>query len=86
MAGIWGRLYQMTGKQAYLDGLRTTNAALVRVQYLHTDHPGIHGGIGGSEPIHGVYGRFEILNWAVKFFIDALMLEQSLTDNVSHGV
>lgn len=86
MAGIWGRLYQMTGKQAYLDGLRTTNAALVRVQLLHTDHPGIHGGIGGSEPIHGVYGRFEILNWAVKFFIDALMLEQSLTDNVPHGV
>jgi len=25
-----------------------------------------------------MYGRFEILNWAVKFFLDAQMLELSL--------
>ncbi|NWF73544.1 MAG: hypothetical protein HXY51_10965 [Nitrospirae bacterium] len=78
MAGIWGRLYQITGQPDYLKGLRRTNAALRKVQFLRTDQPGLYGGISGSEPIHGMYGRFEILNWAVKFFLDAQMLELSL--------
>lgn len=85
MAGIWGRLYQMTGQHKYLEALRSTNAALRKVQFLHTDHPGMYGGISGSEPIHGTYGRFEILNWAVKFFLDAQILERLLTDNGEHG-
>lgn len=80
MAGIWGRLYQLTGKPDYLEGMRKANAALRKVQFLRTDEPGLHGGISGSEPIHGMYGRFEILNWAVKFFLDAQMLERSLMD------
>jgi Squalene-hopene cyclase C-terminal domain len=81
IAGIWGRLYQITGKSEYLDGLRATNAALRKVQFLHSDHPGLHGGIGGAQPLHGQYGSFEILNWAVKFFIDAQMLEHAITEN-----
>jgi hypothetical protein len=78
MAGIWGRLYQLTGTPGYLEGMRKANAALRKVQFLRTDEPGLYGGISGSEPIHGAYGRFEILNWAVKFFLDAQMLERSL--------
>lgn len=85
ISGIWGRLYQITGDARYLDGMRKTNAALRRVQFLQTDQVGIYGGIGGSDPLHGLYGRFEILNWAVKFFLDAQMLEQSLTENGIHG-
>jgi hypothetical protein len=85
MAGIWGRLYQITGKPEYLEGMRRTNAALRKIQFLHTAHPGIYGGISGSKPIHGPYGRFEILNWAVKFFLDAQMLEHSLADSGAHG-
>ena len=86
MAGIWGRLYQITGQPEYLEGMRRTNAALRKIQFLHTDHPGLYGGISGSHPIQGAYGRFEILNWAVKFFVDAQMLERSLTNNGDHGV
>lgn len=85
IAGIWGRLYQITGEERYLEGMKRTNAALRRIQFLHTDHPGIYGGIGGSDPIHGPYGRFEVLNWAVKFFLDAQMLERSLGGKGSHG-
>lgn len=79
IAGIWGRLYQITGEKKYLEGMKETNGALKRVQLLHTRHPGLYGGITGSYPIHGRYGRFEVLNWAVKFFIDSLMLEKALT-------
>jgi uncharacterized protein YyaL (SSP411 family) len=86
MAGIWGRLYQITGQSHYLEGMKKTNAALRSVQFLNTDHPGIYGGISGSEPIHGMYGQFEILNWAVKFFLDAQMLEQSLAQTDTGSV
>jgi uncharacterized protein YyaL (SSP411 family) len=79
IAGIWGRLYGITGEKKYLEGMKETNGALKRVQLLHVKHPGLFGGITGSYPIHGLYGRFEVLNWAVKFFIDSLMLERSLT-------
>jgi hypothetical protein len=58
--------------------MRKANAGLRKVQFMRTDQPGLYGGISGSEPIHGMYGRFEILNWAVKFFLDAQMLELSL--------
>jgi hypothetical protein len=85
MAGIWGRLYQLTGQPEYLEGMRRTNAALRTIQFLHTDHPGLYGGISGSHPIQGGYGRFEILNWAVKFFLDAQMLERSLAASGDHG-
>jgi hypothetical protein len=80
MAGIWGRLYQITGRSSYLDAMKRTNGALRKVQLLNTDHPGLYGGISGSEPVHGMYGRFEILNWAVKFFLDTQMLERSLEE------
>jgi len=85
MAGIWGRLYQLTGNYEYYEGLTTTAAALRRVQLLHTEHPGIYGGISGAEPIHGQYGQYEILNWAVKFFVDAQMLEQSLAETMARS-
>jgi len=37
--------------------------------------PSIVGGIKGSHPIYGEYGKDQYLNWAAKFFADALMLE-----------
>ncbi len=37
---------------------------------------GLRGGIKGSSPFDGAYGRYELLNWAAKFFIDALLLCQ----------
>jgi hypothetical protein len=71
---IWGRLFQITRDQKYLDCVDRINAYLMKGQYLRTRNPNLYGGIAGSDPIHGGYGQFEILSWAVKFFMDALML------------
>ncbi len=57
------------------------NAYLKSVQLLQTRNPDIYGGIGGSYPIHRAYGKFQVLNWAVKFFVDALMIELSIQNN-----
>jgi uncharacterized protein YyaL (SSP411 family) len=78
IAGIWGRLYLITGERRYLDAMMRANGYLKRRQLCQPDNPDIHGGICGSFPIHGKYGKYEILSWAVKFFIDSLLLETSI--------
>jgi hypothetical protein len=45
---------------------------------MGTGNPDLDGGISGSFPLHGEYGRFQILNWAVKFFVDSMLLEASI--------
>ncbi len=78
MAIIWGRLFQITGDGKYLAGMKGANRYLMGVQLYRTTNPDLFGGICGSYPIHGQYGRYEVLNWAVKFFMDALMLEMKI--------
>lgn len=78
---IWGRLFQITRDKKYLNGLKKANAYMKSVQLLDIKTPSIYGGISGSYPLHGTYGRFEILNWAAKFFIDSLIMEISIQNN-----
>jgi len=42
-----------------------------------SDSPGLRGGVKGSCPFDGDYGRYEVLNWATKFFVDALLLDEA---------
>ena len=78
MAIIWGRLYQITMEGNYLDAHSQMNKYLKKVQLLHIKNRDIFGGLCGSDPVSGPYGKYEILNWAVKFFVDALLLEKSI--------
>lgn len=78
---IWGRLFQITKDKKYLNGLKKANEYMKSVQLLDTKNPSIYGGISGSYPLHGTYGRFEVLNWTAKFFIDSLILEISIESN-----
>jgi hypothetical protein len=75
MGTVWAGLYRVTQDRRYLDALSRANAYTMSVQWLDTGNPGLDGGISGSFPLHGRYGHFEVLNWAVKFFADSLMLE-----------
>ena len=36
----------------------------------------VKGGITGSMPVYGDYCPHQIPNWAVKFYIDALLLQE----------
>jgi hypothetical protein len=72
---IWGKLYRITGNEKYLEAIDRINTYLKKKQIMNRSNPNIYGGIAGADPIHGDYGKFEILNWAVKFFIDALLME-----------
>jgi len=47
-------------------------------QRLRSLHPGIRGGVKGSQPFWGRYTRFTLVNWGAKFLADSLMLELRL--------
>lgn len=74
----WGRLYQITGNDAYKNAVSTINAFTKSTQSL-AGNPDELGGIMGSFPINGGYHPWQFPNWAAKFFADALCTEGYLT-------
>jgi uncharacterized protein YyaL (SSP411 family) len=80
--GVSGRLARDWSPQATWDCLtgdaqnraRRICRFLMHTQNRQSADLGLAGGIKGSFPFDGAYGRFELLNWATKFFIDALLL------------
>lgn len=76
MSIIWNKLYKKTGNIKYQEAFKKVNNFLKKTQDITSSNPGIRGGIKGSYAINGQYCSYRILNWATKFFIDALMLEE----------
>lgn len=72
---IWQRLYTITGNVKFKAASEKVNNFLKKTHDISSKNPGIRGGIKGSFPLNGAYGRYRVLNWATKFFIDALLLE-----------
>ena len=76
MTNIWLRLEAITNEKGWLRHVPQVIQALKATQSRKAGDPGIRGGIKGSCPMTGWYGRFEVLNWATKFFADALMRDE----------
>ena len=77
IAESWLYLARVTDQDHYAQAARRANAFVRRTVRLDGEL-GIRGGIKGSFPVDGDYGRFEYLNWAAKFTIDANLAEQDL--------
>jgi len=71
------RLYEQNKKQSYFDAAIKINSFLKSRHRIQSGDKNIRGAIAGSFPIWGRYIHFAYPNWAVKFFIDALLLEES---------
>ena len=70
-------LYELTGDVRYREAGRLLNQFVRRT--VHVDGaPETRGGVKGSFPVDGEYGQYEFLNWAVKFGIDANLLEERI--------
>lgn len=82
---IWLRLYQLTKNKKYIIAAKKINNYVKSTQDLTSKNNGIRGGIKGAYPIHGWYAPFCFINWAAKFFIDALMLEDNLDISYNLG-
>jgi len=75
---VWAELYQITGGPRYREAAQRANRYLMSCHDTSSPIPTIRGGITGSWPVWGDYGRYKTLNWATKFFLDALLLEKQL--------
>lgn len=73
-AVVWFRLAACTGDETWRQAAEDVIGAVKRTQALG-GRAELRGGIKGSQPITGAYGRLEYLNWAAKFFADAVLLE-----------
>ncbi len=70
-------LYQFTGEDKYKQGGYALNKYVRRTVSLQGPLE-TRGGVKGSFPVDGDYGRLQYLNWAPKFLIDSLMMEQEV--------
>lgn len=73
---VWSRLFTLTADDKYRRGAELANRYLMARHDISSPDPRIRGGLAGSWPVWGEYGKYMILNWATKFFIDALMLRR----------
>jgi hypothetical protein len=77
IAHCWLMLYEDTGEQQFADAGFLANAYVRRTVRV-AGRPEVRGGVKGSVPLYGAYGRFQYLNWAAKFLADSLMLEMDI--------
>jgi len=75
MSIIWQKLFMITKDKKFIDAAKRSNTYMKKVHNIDSMNPGVRGGIPGAYPIYGWYAPFCYINWATKFFVDALMLE-----------
>ncbi len=77
VAESWVLLHKATGRPDYRRAAQLANGFVRRT--ISTDGPPEwRGAVKGSFPINGSYGRWQYLNWACKFTIDANHAELAL--------
>lgn len=87
VSGIWLRLYYLTKDKKYYSAAKRLNYSLKNTQNNQRNDLNIRGGIKGSQPVFGDvlrmrgYCRMTYLNWATKYFVDALILEELVAMN-----
>ena len=77
VAWSWYYLFETTGAERYAEAADGA-VRMVRETMATGGGPGSSGGVKGSHPIDGDYGRYEYLNWAAKFAIDAFRYQIAL--------
>jgi len=84
IAHSWLELYLETGEPRYRDAAYKANHFVRRT--VRIDGPDdTRGGVCGSFPINGEYGKHEYLNWAAKFLVDSLLLEREVRAGATNG-
>jgi hypothetical protein len=73
MCLVWSRLPAGGGDPGFEPAARRVLSYLMGTQDVTAGNEGLRGGIKGAFPVNGAYGRYSVLSWATKFFLDALM-------------
>jgi hypothetical protein len=68
------RLAKITNDDRYAAMAHSILEDVAKLQDLESPYAASYGAVAGSHPLWGGYGPFNYLNWAAKFFLDALLL------------
>jgi hypothetical protein len=79
-SAVWSQLFLRTHDQKYRSGVEVVNRYLMARHDIRNPDPRLRGGLAGSWPVWGGYGRLQILNWATKFLLDALTWEKVIRE------
>lgn len=79
-SAVWSQLYLLRHDQKYRTAVEVVNRYLMARHDVRNADLRLRGGVPGSWPVWGGYGRLQILNWATKFLLDALTLEAVIRD------
>jgi hypothetical protein len=82
---VWSQLYELAGREEYREAVHRANLYLMARHDIAGPDPAIRGGVAGSWPVWGDYCPFMVINWATKFFIDALLAEQRINAHTRAG-
>lgn len=81
LAIVWMKLYRLTGDAQYLNAAMKLNDQLLFMQARGVrETVDTKGAIPGSFPLWGRYEPFGYPNWATKYFVDSLLLEEECLD------
>ncbi|MGE0131174.1 MAG: beta-L-arabinofuranosidase domain-containing protein [Blastocatellales bacterium] len=86
IAGLWLNLFKVGGDTRFLNAALKLNDFVKASQSLRSLHPGVRGGVKGSQPIFGRYTPFTYVNWGAKFLADSLMLEERVMADFERAV
>jgi hypothetical protein len=75
-SAVWSQLYLLTHQEKYRSAVDLVNRYLMARHDIRNPDLRLRGGLAGSWPVWGDYGRYQILNWATKFLLDALTLQE----------
>jgi uncharacterized protein YyaL (SSP411 family) len=79
LAVVCYRLGQVTGRPGYRAAADRLVDFLKPLQAIGTADPSLNGALGGSFPLFGSYMTAGYPNWATKYLLDALMLQDAPT-------
>lgn len=75
----WLKIYRENKEPKFLEGAnKLINVLLAAQQRTFSGSESVRGALSGSYPIWGRYENFAFPNWATKYLLDALMLEQEI--------
>jgi len=78
LAILWLKIFGINNDARLLNAALKIIDQVKMTQKMDSRNPGIRGGIPGSYPLWGNYLRFSYPNWAAKFFADAIMLQETV--------
>jgi hypothetical protein len=77
LAGIWLRLYELTGELGFREGALDA-LDLAASRQSRVDWGPVRGAVPGSFPVYGRYAPLQYPNWATKFLVDSLQQRLAL--------